>query len=427
MYKFDDIFPRYSDFQTKVPVWCLTPNNGCYTHRFFDTNPISPSGRYLAVLNMPYEDKPASFGDEAEVVVVDLYDGTEKTVAKTCGWEHQLGANINWGATDNQLIFNDLDLETYKAFSWCLDIESGEKRKLEHEIYHVSPDGKTGVSSNLTTMCRTQYGYGVVIPPERVAINGIETDDDGIWTIDIETGKAELILSIKDIFKITHTELERKLMSDMGIYCFHTKWSPDSKKIMFTTRHVYPEKKTDFNLIGSKDLQFCIYTCDADGSNLNVAIDETQWAKGGHHTTWAPNSEYLTMNLNIHGKGLKLCKASLTGRFVERLIDHVQGSGHPSFHPSKNIMISDTYYFEPLAYGDGTVPIRLIDFDLYEELPPPIRINIVHPNSGHNPVLRVDPHPVWDKSGDYCVFNGHTNGCRRVFIADMRKYTQNND
>ena len=39
-------------------------------------------------------------------------------MAETCGWEPQMGANINWGATDEQLFFNDVDTETWEPFAW---------------------------------------------------------------------------------------------------------------------------------------------------------------------------------------------------------------------------------------------------------------------------------------------------------------------
>ncbi len=422
-YNFDEHFKRYEQYDPSVPVWCLTPNEGCYTHRFFNTVPISPSGRYIAVLNMPYEDKPSRFGDGAKVVVIDLFNAQERTVATTYGWEHQLGANINWGASDNELIFNDVDINTHEAFAVCLNIETGQKRRLEHTIYHVSPNGRTGVGSNSVSMCRTQLGYGVTLPEDMVPIHDINTDDDGLWTVDISTGKAKLLLSIKEIFERTHSERERFLLQDFGVYCFHSTWSPDGKKIMFTTRHVPPEHKTGFHIIAVENaLEYCVYTCNADGSGLEIAVDESQWSKGGHHTTWAPTSDALTMNLNIYNNGMRLCKAELVGRHVERLIEHVQGSGHPSFHPEKNIMVSDTYGFEDLAYGDGTVPIRIIDLDLYDEHPSPIRINIVHEHTDKSPVLRVDPHPVWGRCANYVIFNGHTDGCRRVFIADMTKF-----
>ncbi|MDF1514193.1 MAG: hypothetical protein P1S60_10330, partial [Anaerolineae bacterium] len=101
-------FPRYSDFNPTVPVWCVTPNRPGCLHRFFDTSPISPSGRYLAVLQLPFEDRQPEPGDQAHVVVVDLNTGEDNIVVTTCRWEPQMGANINWGGSDHELFFNDV-------------------------------------------------------------------------------------------------------------------------------------------------------------------------------------------------------------------------------------------------------------------------------------------------------------------------------
>lgn len=422
MYNFDDLFPKYKEYDPKVPVWCLTPQHGCYTHRFFDTCPISPSGRYLAVLDMPYENKYAEFGDEAGIVVVDLYTGLQREVYKTKGWQHQLGANINWGASDDELIFNDIDCEAIKPFAVRLNQFTGECKKLDHEIYHVSPDGRYGVSSNLMGTIATQYGYGITVPSGKIPENTILSEDDGVWVTDIQTGKSNMILSLKDIYKRTHTQLERSHLLDGLCYVFHTKWSPNGKKIMFSTRYKKKGYKDVMDCNGKKNsLLYCIFTCNPDGGELEVSIDETQWVKGGHHTTWAPDSSYLTMNLNIENEGLRLCKASLKGRHIEKLIEDAAGSGHPSLHKSKNLIITDTYESDPLAYRDGTVPIRLIDLDKRQEFEPPIRINIGFPERS-SAGLRVDPHVVWDRTGRYCIFNGHVEGCRRVFIADMSRY-----
>ena len=34
-------------------------------------------------------------------------------------------------------------------------------------------------------------------------------------------------------------------------------------------------------------------------------------------------------------------------------------------------------------------------------------------------VLRVDPHPAWDRGWRYVVFNAFVGGGLRVFLADM--------
>jgi len=54
--------PRFTEFHPKDPVWCVTPDLPGCIHRFFDTSPISPAGRYLAVFQMPLQDRRAARG-----------------------------------------------------------------------------------------------------------------------------------------------------------------------------------------------------------------------------------------------------------------------------------------------------------------------------------------------------------------------------
>ena len=121
----------YSQPQTLEPDWTKFPlqpaaakgvriikaSSGRTLHRFFDTSPFSPSGRYLAVFRFPREDRPPQPGETGEVVLVDLTTGQEKTVAQSRGYEMQLGANVQWGATDSELYFNDVDTQTWQAFA----------------------------------------------------------------------------------------------------------------------------------------------------------------------------------------------------------------------------------------------------------------------------------------------------------------------
>ncbi len=40
MDRFEENFPRYTDYPSEVPVWCLTPQaDANHIHRFFDTSP----------------------------------------------------------------------------------------------------------------------------------------------------------------------------------------------------------------------------------------------------------------------------------------------------------------------------------------------------------------------------------------------------
>ena len=107
-------------------------------------------------------------GDAGEIVLVDLETGEERVVADTRGWEAQMGPNLKWGADDNVLLFNDVDTLQWTPYAVKLNPHTREKIRLGACIYRVCPDGKKMLSANTTTMRRTQNGYGVVIPDERV-------------------------------------------------------------------------------------------------------------------------------------------------------------------------------------------------------------------------------------------------------------------
>ncbi|MDF1515831.1 MAG: hypothetical protein P1S60_18635, partial [Anaerolineae bacterium] len=60
---------------------------------------------------------------------------------------------------------------TWEPFAWKLDPLSGSKQRMKGTIYHASPDGKWLISANMTTMRRTQPGYGVRVPDDIVRQN----------------------------------------------------------------------------------------------------------------------------------------------------------------------------------------------------------------------------------------------------------------
>lgn len=194
-------FPRYTAHDPAVPVWNLTPDRGGCIVRFFDTPAISPSGRYVACFRLPFETRLNEPGDAGEIVLIDLHAGTERTVATTIGWEPQLGAQVNWGADDHCLLFSDIDPQTWQPHTVRLDPLTGQRRRLEGPIYQASPDGKWIVGTNPRLMCRTQRGYGVVVPESHIPARRGAPHDDGVWLTNTDTGESRLLHSLADIIK----------------------------------------------------------------------------------------------------------------------------------------------------------------------------------------------------------------------------------
>ena len=382
-------------------------SSGRTIHRFFDTSPLSPSGKYLALFRFPYEDHSPKPGDAGEVILVDINTKKERVVAQSRGWEMQLGAQVQWGKNDNELYFNDVDTTTWKAFAVKLNPLTGVSKRMDGTVFMVSPDGNQLASHNLINSRYAQIGYGVMIPKELTTKNVGPVANDGITITDTKTGKSKMIVSIRDIYEKSIPSIAIANPQDFNFYCFQVKWNPQGTKLL-TTVQWSP-------LAGGPRLR-AVITMNTDGSNLRTAITPEQWGKGGHHVNWTADGEHISMNLEVDDKqsGLELITAKYDGTDLKTVFQ--PGSGHPSFHPKGlPFIITDAYPGEKVTLGNGTAPIRLLNVKTHKEK---TITNIFLSNTEGE--FRIDAHPAWDYSGRYVIFNGFIDNTRSVFIADLK-------
>ena len=411
-----DRFPAYTDFAPRVPVHCVTPGGTGYIHRFYDSPPFSPSGRYMALTRLPFEDRRPKPGEPAEIAVVDLVTGETRTVADTRGWDVQLGAQAQWGADDRTLLYNDLDPGEWIPYGVRLDPVSGERRRLGGTVYAVSPDSRWMASPCLRRTATTQAGYGVVVPRERIPENRGAPPDDGIYLTDLDSGESRLLVSIANVVDAAGGALGPGLARRSDFFGFHVKWNPQGTRLIFVLRSLprswLPWRRK--RRFGTRQ----VVTLDADGGNVAVSVSASRWARGGHHPNWCPDGEHVLMNLNTEGKGLRFARLARDGSTCETLLDSVLGSGHPTLHPDGRHLLTDAYTDEPVAFGDGTVPIRLVDLRDGTDTTL-VRIRTEPLIARATGALRVDPHPAWDRSYTRIAFNACPNGRRQVFVADL--------
>ncbi|NLS90707.1 MAG: hypothetical protein GXX96_00795 [Planctomycetaceae bacterium] len=398
------MFPEYRDHDPMVPVYVLPGNRAL--HRFFDTSPISPSGRYVALFRMPYEDHSPQPGDAGDVILVDLESGELRTIGRSRGWEVQVGANVQWGPTDEQLYFNDVDPATWQAFAVKMDPTTGARQRLDGTVFMVSPDGTQAVSHNLVKSKRAQVGYGAVVPDHLATRNVGPVADDGVFVTDTDTGRSRMLVSLKTIYEQAEPSLRISDPENYEYYCFQAKWNPQGSRILTTVQ---------WSPLSGGERRRAVITMNADGSQIRTAVTPEQWAGGGHHINWCPDGVRLSMNLNTDDdRELELVTFRFDGADLRKVFE--PGSGHPSFHPGGRYMVTDAYPGEQVAFGNGLVPIRLINTEkaTCQDI---IRIN-VSPVRGE---FRVDAHPAWDRSGRYVTFNGWINDTRKVLVADLSR------
>jgi hypothetical protein len=412
-YPLDGVFPRYTNFDPKVPTWCVTPDLDRCIHRFHLSSPFSPSGRYLGLTRLPREDRPPLPGESAEIVLVDLTTGEQKVIAETIGWDTQLGAQVQWGASDKDLFFNDVDPDTWVAYGVKMDPLSGKTQKLDGTVYSVSPDGKWAASTSLVRIGATQAGYGVIVPKEYVPVNNGLVDDDGVYVTDTLTGECRMVASYQRIIDEAIPKIDVSRFGPGDFYGFHVKWNAASERIMLVLRFMpYSDGKRRPMLI----------TMTRTGDDIRTAIPASDWA-GGNHPNWHPDGEHVIMNIDIDGDGEMYVQARYDGTGLKKFTDVPANRGHPSIHPGGRYMISDVYPREAEAFGDGTVPLYLVDLEKGEKQTL-VRMDAVSQvfddDMNKAGSMRVDLHPAWDRSGYTRVaINGVLNGTRRVFVVDL--------
>ena len=230
--------------------------------------------------------------------------------------------------------------------------------------------------------------------------------------------RSKLLVSIHDVFEKASPKIDMEKYADGECYGFHCKYNPQGDRIIFAMRWFKTDEEQPWNMI-SKHLDFWVVNMKTDGSDIFVAVGPEQWEKKGHHNNWYPDGRQISMNLAIDGdRKLYFVRVNYDGAGLVKITTAMPGSGHPTMHPDGRHILTDTYAHEPVAFGDGTVPIRLIDLETETE-ETLIRINVKNPGMNVASALRVDPHPAWAPDNRHVALNGFVDGTRRVFIADM--------
>ncbi|MEK3721599.1 hypothetical protein [Paenibacillus sp. FSL H8-0034] len=404
MINLDAHFPSYTQFNPEVPVWCVTPHEGRVIHRFFDTSPFSPSGRYMALFRMPFENRYPVPGERGQIVWVDLQEGTEAVIADTCGWESQIGANVQWGTSDTEIYYNDVDTTTWKPIGVRLNPFTGSKHIFEQGLFVISPDGKSAATTCPLRARRTQDGYGVIVPDDCLPKNNGLPYDDGIYITDIESGQRKQLISLGSMLESLGSQVNLDTYRTGESYGFQCRYNPQGTRLMMILRWLKP---------GGGEIKQAI-TVKSDGSDVRLAVSPEQYSKGGHHINWHPDGEHLTMNLNINGDGIRFVQFRYDGTGLHKLVDN-PGSGHPTVHSNGTHLLTDAYLKDTPAYGDGTVPLRWVDLRNGHET----AIVRIHTQQAYDNTLRVDPHPAWDAGFKRIAFNGFADGTRRVYVADV--------
>lgn len=355
---------------------------------YYGINSFSKNQRYATLLETDIKDRLPTEDDEATLGMVDLKTMEFIPLTTTRAWNFQQGCMAHWLGTspDSLIIYNDfLDGQ---FVSVILNVHTKDVVKtIPYPVSAVAPDGKKAVSINFSRIRHTRpdYGYGGDGQDARLDVQFPE--DDGVFVVDLETGAAELIVSVAQVKNLVPDLPEEGLE-----YFNHTLISRDGSRVFWLARAVPRRNTTSLtvNMDGS-DLQRC-FPDGWDGSHfdwlsgdelmITAKYDAKQW---GHILFTIGEKDYKRL-----GNGL---------------LDY---DGHGTFSPDGKWMVTDTYP----ASGLREQKIYLMDMETQAVMP----LGRYPQPEQFAGEWRCDIHCRWSPDGNIIGFNSTHTGSRQAYI-----------
>ena len=318
-----------SAWQEKLPpVRALTHGPGFHWFGYYDKLEFDPTSRYVLGMRVDFEHRSPRPDDVIQVGMVDTGRGDRWIgLGESRAWCWQQGCMLQWvPGSASEVIWNDRDGERF--VSRILDVKTGKKRTLPGPVYALSPDGRWAVAPNFARLqdCRPGYGYVGIVDRNRTER---APADDGIWRMDLETGKRELIIPYAAAFRIPY---ENGGMEEAKHWFNHLLFAPDGKRFIFLHRWRGPKQsRTGF--------ETRMFTAGADGRDLYVLdpygkTSHFIWRDGGNVLAWSWHPSrgdrfYLyedrTQNVQVVGEGVMTV------------------NGHCTYLPGNQWILNDTY------------------------------------------------------------------------------------
>ncbi len=421
---------------TSISQYCPIRRVGAGSaHHFFgyyNKHPWDHSGRYLLAQQVPMFSADLTGKESAEVGYFDLEDDDRfYSIGETTAWNWQMGSQLQWlqGKTRRQLIYNSRAVtpdanNPYPDFcSTVYDLETQTSRQLPLPVYVVAANSEWALCVDYSRFQVTHptIGYTATrIEPEL----GNAPADDGVYRMDIESGDAQLILSLRDLVNfqplasmdraihwVTHLEINPASTRFLFIHrwtervedetCFlHRLFSakPDGTdlRLLECTDHPLPQLAADFdaNAVGTFDYEKSEYQ-----------ISHPAWKNDQQIIVWGPHEGGIHYHLYDELSG----EVAIIG--AECLTEN----GHMTYSIDGKWLLSDTY---PDSVSNERL---LILYDVENDQRYDIGSFYTDPNLGKP--NRCDLHPRWKPdSRQVCIDSVHER-VRQMYLVDVSRLT----
>ncbi|MBR3993963.1 MAG: hypothetical protein IKI97_01630, partial [Clostridia bacterium] len=392
----------------KFPVRVISPDDGYYYFfGYYDLNAYHENGKYHLANRVKFMDRLPTKDDVCELGYIDLETKEFTKFAETTAWNFQQGALMSYNKANYDEVFYNVRGGEYDYQTCIHNLKTGKKRYTDRACANVSLDGKLGLAVNFNRIYDFRPGYGYSDVKDKW-YDVPQPDDDGVYLVDMETGKSKLILSIADCLK----QFPNEMFPDKKFVINHITFNPSANRFLFLLRNFQePTAKTWLTTLITSDLEGNMYELIHNGfvSHYHWKNDsqvmfycECDDIRGVHllddlshnYTTYADPD--LTFDKKVHGETFNdiHCLYSPNQRYFI-------GDGYPRPDHCRHIYLYDTVTDE--------CEIILKDYTWQEPIGD----------------IRCDLHNRWNVKGDKISFDSTRNVKREICEIDVSTLEHN--
>ena len=311
-----------------------------------------------------------------------------RSVGRTHAWNFQQGSMLQWNPArpDREVIFNVRDGNRARAV--IVDVETGAERKLLRPVASVNPDGKTALSVSFARMFSFRPGYGYAGVPDPFAEKTVP-EDDGVFSVDLETGAARLLISTRALWNAARSGAEA---GDHKALVNHITWNTDGTRFVVLLRYMR-----------KKGWHTAVLVVEPSTGEVNVVIPFGY----ASHYWWVDADMLLFHSDGPDGVGLyRIDLRSETFTLVEPEL--FSFDGHCSATRDGRFIVYDSY---PTEAGFR----RMFTYDTRDRSD--LAIGAFHSPAKITGDIRCDLHPRLNRDGSIISFDSAHEGFRGMYLT----------